>query len=167
MMRLITRTDDAVALIDGRDGRSLTYSELGQAITARARRLAGLRGHVVFLGADPTLESVVDLLALGAAGATVAVLDPSTSTARLAAWQDAYRPAAVLGFRDSADVMDDGSPRDPLPESVLLPTSGSTGSAKFVRLTWAGLTANAHQIGAATGIAPDDRALVHLPLHFS
>ena len=32
MTRLITRTDDAVALIDGSNGRRLTYAELDEAV---------------------------------------------------------------------------------------------------------------------------------------
>jgi long-chain acyl-CoA synthetase len=51
--------------------------------------------------------------------------------------------------------------------AVLLTTSGSTGSAKLVRLSFANLQANARSIADYLGITQDDRALTSLPMSYS
>jgi acyl-CoA synthetase (AMP-forming)/AMP-acid ligase II len=51
--------------------------------------------------------------------------------------------------------------------AVLLSTSGSTGTAKFVRLSRANLDANAASIASYLAIADTDRAPTSLPFHYS
>ena len=51
--------------------------------------------------------------------------------------------------------------------AILLSTSGSTGSPKFVRLPLSALLSNAHAIASVLEIAPDDVAAAYLPLHYS
>jgi acyl-CoA synthetase (AMP-forming)/AMP-acid ligase II len=51
--------------------------------------------------------------------------------------------------------------------SVLLTTSGSTGSPKLVRLTARNLEANALAIGEYLGLGPGERAVQSLPMHYS
>src|SRR5262249_2905250 len=51
--------------------------------------------------------------------------------------------------------------------AVLLPTSGSNGSPKLVRLSYANLQANAASIVEYLGIAPDDRCITLLPMAYS
>lgn len=50
---------------------------------------------------------------------------------------------------------------------LLLPTSGSTGSPKFVRLTRRNLEANAYSIAEALRITSGERAVTSLPLYYS
>lgn len=164
---LHSRSDDAVALIDAGEKRELTHAQLEKAVTDRADEFAGLTGRLTFLGVRPAATSVIDLLALLRVRATVALLDAATPDERLTTWRDGYLPEAVLGFDTSPDVSWEGPPAAPLPESVLIPTSGSTGNPKFVRLCESGLAANAAQIIAGTRMGEGDRALVHLPLYFS
>lgn len=164
---LHSRSDDAVALIDAGEKRQLTHAQLEKAVAERADEFAGLTGRLTFLGVRPAATSVIDLLALLRVRATVALLDAATPDERLTTWRDGYLPEAVLGFDTSPDVSWAGPPAAPLPESVLIPTSGSTGSPKFVRLCESGLAANAAQIIAGTRMGEGDRALVHLPLYFS
>ncbi|MCX6434269.1 MAG: AMP-binding protein [Actinobacteria bacterium] len=164
---LHNRADDAIALIDVIEQRTLTHGQLEAAVAQRADQLAALTGRLAFLGVQPSVTAVIDLLALLTVRSTVALLDNSTPADRLTSWCDAYSPEAMLGFDGRPDVLLASTPTEPMPESVLIPTSGSTGSPKFVRLTEAGLAANARQIIEATRIAEGDRALVHLPLFFS
>ena len=58
---------------------------------------------------------------------------------------------------------------DPIHEdlSLLLTTSGSTGSPKFVRLSKANLQANAHSIRHALELTSRDRTPSSLPFHYS
>ncbi|WP_433267170.1 AMP-binding protein [Actinosynnema sp. CS-041913] len=51
--------------------------------------------------------------------------------------------------------------------AVLLPTSGSTGNPKFVRLSRQALLANASAIADVLEIGPDEVAPTSLPLHYS
>lgn len=51
--------------------------------------------------------------------------------------------------------------------ALLLTTSGSTGTAKLVRLSFDNLQANAESIVDYLGITPEDRALTSLPMSYS
>lgn len=51
--------------------------------------------------------------------------------------------------------------------SLLLTTSGSTGSPKLVRHSYANLEANARNITAFFGLSPEDRPLVDLPVNYT
>jgi acyl-CoA synthetase (AMP-forming)/AMP-acid ligase II len=51
--------------------------------------------------------------------------------------------------------------------AVLLATSGTTGSRKFVRLSLANLEANARSIGRYLELTPDERPITSLPMHYS
>lgn len=51
--------------------------------------------------------------------------------------------------------------------SLLLPTSGSTGSSKFVRLTQQNLEANAVSIAKYLKINAEERPVTSLPMHYS
>ncbi|MEV0136170.1 AMP-binding protein [Dactylosporangium sp. NPDC050688] len=70
-------------------------------------------------------------------------------------------PAAALWQRD------DPSPVQPHPDlALVLSTSGSTGSPKAVRLSYANLAANSAAVAASLDVTPADRAVTSLPLHF-
>lgn len=158
----------SIAVVDAASGASLSHDELLGRVRERGRELSRLAGHVVLLGVDNDLRSLLDLLALTGIGSTVAVLDPNVDAATLREWQGAYAPSATIGFRHSPDSVAEGLTSQPArPERVLLATSGSTGSPKFVRLSAENLLANARQIVAALGIDPEQRALAHLPLFYS
>lgn len=51
--------------------------------------------------------------------------------------------------------------------SLLLPTSGSTGSPKLVRHSYRNIEANAENVKNLFGICSDDRALASLPMHYT
>ncbi|MBO3747096.1 AMP-binding protein [Streptosporangiaceae bacterium NEAU-GS5] len=124
------------------------------------------------------LTSVGLYLSALAARRPVALLDPGLSTDALPELADRYRPALIAGF-DIGDLpgyleqapgvhRSAGDPAPVHPDlALLLPTSGSTGSPKLVRLSRAAVLANAHSIAAALAIGPDDVAPTSLPLHYS
>jgi len=51
--------------------------------------------------------------------------------------------------------------------ALLLPTSGTTGSPRFVRLSYENLNSNAAAIAEYLELTPKERPLLHLPLHYS
>lgn len=158
----------SIAIIDAGSGQTITHDELTERVGKRRRIFDQFAGHVVLFGAANEIGSIIDLLALLGAGSTVAALDPATDKSTLERWREAYRPTATIGFHATPDSDSDSVVARPVrPERLLLATSGSTGSPKFVRLTIENLIANATQIVAALGIDAEQRALAHLPIFYS
>ncbi len=136
---------DALALVEGE--RRISHGELGDLVLAEAARLGPERRvHVLTMRHD--VESVVRLLGALTAGHPVALVGPQER-------QSAAITAEYDGVRDVHPDL-----------ALLLSTSGSTGSPKLVRLTAAGLAANAESIAAYLGLTTADRAVTVLPLHY-
>jgi acyl-CoA synthetase (AMP-forming)/AMP-acid ligase II len=137
---------------------------------------------------------VIGLLSAAAAGHATALIDPSLPEDVLKGLIEAYQPELVLGARDFGEklraVADAGAAsgslssragaiewiaRDLGPSSVpidpalelLLSTSGTTGSRKYVRLSRDAVVANARQIAKALAIDESSVGVAHLPLHYS
>lgn len=164
---LFSRKDDAPALINGLTGEAVSYAKLRTLVRRRADALAACSGAMLIVGASTSIEFVVDYLALMEVGATVALVATDTSDAVLQHWMDAYRPDAWWGLINRDSRAPSGNGREPMREAVLLPTSGSTGNPKFVRLTRHNLATNAAQIVEALKIDEGQRVMAHLPLHYS
>lgn len=175
--------DEAVVLIEAASDRVVTAG----AIRERAALLGTLPRGLVFLLADASLEAMTWLHATIEAGFPIALLDAVGDPASVAELLERYRPDIVIDpGRQRLGLLQDGpTARDgralvpgvwyasefgpaPHPDlAVLLTTSGSTGSPKFVRLSRANIRANAEQIVRSLGITSDDRGLASLPLFYS
>ncbi len=92
-------------------------------------------------------------------------------------WRETARPATVLveppplpGETEPL-VLEEPEPAIPAEPhgelAVLLPTSGSTGEPKLVRLSTRNLVSNALSIAWYLDITPEERAITSLPLHYS
>lgn len=157
-------------------GAALTRDGLRAAALALAGDWATGDKRLVFLFAANTVGSVVGLLGALAAGHAVALLDPGLAEDRVAALVAAYRPDFALAEAPVAGLGGTWAP-GPLrlgggapirgPVAVLLSTSGTTGSAKFVRLGAPALATNAAQIAAALEIGPESVGIGHLSMHYS
>ncbi|RKT51985.1 AMP-binding protein [Saccharothrix australiensis] len=170
-------------LRDAATGELLGGAELADRVAREAAACAALPPGVLFLRVGTDLPSVLRYLGAFEAGRAVALLDPAQDRAVLDDLVARFRPAAVLGapvdgdpapgYRAGADgwarVAAEGvagvAPHPDL--AVLLPTSGSTGNPKFVRLSRRALLANASAIADVLGIGPDEVAPTTLPLHYS
>ena len=124
----------------------VTYRELEERVAERAVVLAGPR-RVHVLVAQNTADFIVEYLACLRLGHVVALASACRA--------DQIR---VL-YGDADDLHPD--------LAVLLPTSGSTGNPKMVRLSHQNLQSNAHAIVAALGLSERDRALTTLPAAYS
>jgi acyl-coenzyme A synthetase/AMP-(fatty) acid ligase len=164
---LLGGADPNIAIVDAGTGDHLTYSQLAELVSERAEQLSPLAGNVVFLTATQTIPTIVDYLALLRVQATTAMLDQALPRNVVESWIAAYKPAAVLGFPGQPAAPFTCDPREPRPERLLLATSGSTGSPKFVRLSEHNVVANASQIAEALHLTPSERAIAHLPLFYS
>ncbi|BDG07090.1 AMP-binding protein [Anaeromyxobacter paludicola] len=176
--------DSALALLDPVARIALTHGELRERADEGARALALVPRGLAVLLCRNDVPTVVAWLALVEAGWPVLLLDADADPAVTAPLLARYVPEVVIGpaeslpaaapwrriaFPGAPAVRRDGPPGPPPhPElTLLLSTSGSTGSPKLARLTRAAVEANARSITEALGIADHERAAGSLPLHYS
>lgn len=161
------RGTDPALVFEG--GVAVTYGDLAEAARARRHGRAPGDKRLVALVAESTPQALTDYLAALACGDAVVLLPPG---------QGALRATVIERF-DPHEVAEAGANgwqrcvrhQRPLalhPElALLLSTSGSTGEAKFVRLSYRNLLANAAAIGEYLGLDGTERGLMNLPLHYS
>lgn len=165
-------------LVDVAGGRTLAGADLTAAIARAGEALAALPPGVLFARMSIDLSSVLTYLGAFESGRAIALIDPALDADVLAGLVSRFRPAAVLaasgdapaGYRVEGDhwVRTSAEGVRPHPDlAVLLPTSGSTGNPKLVRLSRAGLMANADAIAQVLHIDADEVAPTCLPLHYS
>ena len=146
---------------------SLTYSELAARVDEVAARL-GPRPRLVLTAMRPTVEHVVGYLGAMSAGHPVLVTEDDP--ARIAELVDRFDPDVVLHAAGDDVALEErrATGRHVLhPDlALLLPTSGSTGAPRHVRLSHANVLANAAAIGDYLCLTADDRAITSLPLHY-
>ncbi|WP_290058182.1 AMP-binding protein [Amycolatopsis solani] len=165
-------------LVDVAGGRTLAGAELSAEVGRSMEALAGLPAGVVFARMSVDLDSVLTYLGAFESGRAIALIDPALDADVLAGLVSRFRPAAVLSA--SGDAPDGYSVRGadwvrdaaegvrPHPDlAVLLPTSGSTGNPKLVRLSRQAILANADAIAQVLHIDSDEVAPTCLPLHYS
>lgn len=175
-----------VALLMADSGHAVRYGELDEWIEANRQLLRGLpRPALAFQFAPNSDGAVASYLACLAEGVPLGLGEPAiTSRTRVI---EAYLPSAlILPAKETAPEqyeivggMSGGelrlwrrssgayhvTPHRDL--ALLLATSGSTGDAKFVRLSLANLQANARSISTYLGLEPGEIAIQSLPLHYS
>ncbi|WP_263372825.1 non-ribosomal peptide synthetase/type I polyketide synthase [Granulicella aggregans] len=157
--RQAAATPNAIALEC--EGESLTYAELDARVNKLARYLVSsgvLRGEVLGIYMERSIELVVSLLATWKAGATYIPLDPTFPMERLKmVFEDLHQPTILTQSRLAADLpsagtrlicvderwaaidVEDAGPLDlkydPSAVAYVIYTSGSTGRPKGVEVT--------------------------------
>ena len=194
LLPLIAPLEAAPAIRDDRGNVWLTREEVRVASLRLAETIASEQKQLVFLFCGANSETVIGLLAAAAAGHATALIDPSLTGDRLKGLVEAYQPELILGsraFGEKLRAVADAAAntrsltseagviewiaRDAEPPSVpinpalelLLSTSGTTGSQKYVRLSRDAIVANARQIAEALAIDERSVGVAHLPLHYS
>ena len=167
-MLLDSRADSDVVLIDAESGHTTTVHD----VRSRAAELVELAPTLTFLVPDGSVESWLSALALLEAGAPVALVDPTTGLDAVRRLLDTYQPDLVLDPARCLIDADSEHPRAGRVEvhpalAVMLTTSGTTGSPRFVRLSTDNLLSNANQIARALALGPDHRAVTTMPLSYS
>lgn len=168
----------APAIVVGQSDRVLSHRELAESVQELS---AQLQGGLTFLFADSTFASIRGYLACLQAGSPVALLDAGLDPAFAGRLVDLYRPSIIMGSPEATEPFVAGAAhlapnvwivaetlREYHPDlAVLLTTSGSTGSPKFVRLSKRNLATNTAAIIDSLGIESHDRTITTLPLHYS
>lgn len=170
-LSLLNIVDDAApALIDDDATEWCSYGQLRASVQTWSEKLSGPKSLILF-SIENRVNHVACLLGALDAGHAVALVDPSMSDERMAALKLGYEPDCVITSDMSGALQLQGrpSPRQAIHQdnSLLLSTSGSTGSPKFVRLSLQNLISNAHAIANALDIKSAESGLGHLQLHYS
>lgn len=173
----------APAIVSGKD-RPMTYGELREGSDRFSESLEVRSGKTLgFLLCRNSPECLIAYLGALRSGQAVCLLDADLQPELLNHLLDSYlphwifapEPRPCVGYAQS-EIQNGYLYRqaavgitDPIaPElALLLPTSGSTGSPKLVRLTLENLQANAESIVSYLGITEEERGLTSLPMPYS
>ena len=158
----------AIAIIDV--DRNISYGDLIDDISNWQNQIDLQQKSLVFFYLENAANVVAPLLACMASHHAVALLDINLSNAIKHDLETKYQPELVVNAHQNAvtfahrdtsavDISDD--------LSVLLSTSGSTGSPKFVRLSRDAIISNAFAIAKSQDLCADSRASAHLDIHYS
>ena len=173
------------ALIDTTTARSMSYRALATAVVDGARRLTRSGKGLVCIALRNDLEGVLCYLSALASGHAVLVCSQQELAGGNSSLLSRYEPDVIL-WRENASPVELAPHRHiPLPEifgykaaasvaantfvhpdlALLLLTSGSTGSSKSVRLSYANIASAARQVASALRMEAHERTLLSLSLH--
>ena len=168
----------ALAVIDD-SGEQLSYGEICDFSAEFGRQLPAR--SLIFLLAENRIGSLLGYTASLTNRVVPLILSAKTEAGLYEHLRDLYRPAYLwapeemdfpyeIVFRAHGYVLrKTGFDPVPLYEelSMLLPTSGSTGSPKLVRHSYRNIEANADNVRRLFGLTADERAMAVLPMHYT
>ena len=162
----LERHSDRTALIE--DRRTVSYGELVHLADAFAERLGGDRS-LIYLEADNSVDAIAAYCACLRGGHAVHLYrDYDEATLSLLMRQ--YEPNLLIrsdGERHGVETIST-QPAQMHPDlRVLLSTSGSTGSPKFVKLSARNISSNADSIAQYLGLSIEDRSITSLKFNYS
>ncbi|MCV7225842.1 AMP-binding protein [Mycolicibacterium komossense] len=141
----------------------LTYRDLAHRV-ADSAAILGNRRRLILMETRNELGTLVPYLGALARRHVVLPVPPGRDTADIVA---TYRPDTVITGDGGVEFLAEPSADALHPElSLLMSTSGSTGSPKLVRLSRENLISNADAIGKYLGIDENDRAATTLPMSY-
>ena len=177
-MRFFNRERSEV-LVHSIDGTAIT----GADVAAKADYFRAMNATLAFILTDATRESVLGLLGALEAGIPLLPFDARANPESINALVDRYQPDLMLTPESlTADLVDlppgeilepgcwrlrNATPTIHPDLCLLLPTSGSTGSPKLVRLSRRNLLSNATAIAASVDINAASKGITSLPLFYS
>ena len=167
----LDRPTDAPVLIDPIADRVWTQDELADVVSKTAETMATGRRELVFCLCERDIASVIGHLAAVRAGHPVAMLAATLPADLIDALIERYQPGFVIHHNDgqTPTITASGVAPPALAEdlTVLLSTSGTTGSPKFVRLSRGNIDSSSDSIATYLGLGSTERAIQSLPMHYS
>ncbi|MBO4874558.1 MAG: AMP-binding protein [Bacteroidales bacterium] len=178
---LDSKPKDRVAVIDD-NGTNLTYGE----ICDFSMRFSGVipRRSLIFILSRNTIGSFLGYAAALSSGIVPLIISAKTEQILYENLRDKYSPSYLwvpedkvssfnyvsTGFAEHGYVLlktGMSSPKLHNDLSLLLSTSGSTGSPKLVRHSYRNIEANAFNVLRIFGLTCDERPMVVLPMHYT
>ena len=169
-----------VAVIDD-SGRSVTYGDICDFSKEFAKHLP--KRTLIFILSENKIGSLLGYTASLSNRVVPLILSAKTEESLYSNLRDMYKPeymwvpdemVAKLDYEPLFSAWDftlvkTGFPSVPLNEnlSLLLPTSGSTGSPKLVRHSYRNIEANADNVRKLFGLTEDEKAMAILPMHYT
>ncbi len=180
----VEQSEGRLAAIDVRSGRQWSYDELQRDVNQFHAALPQLgRKSLGLLIAQNRYECLVAYLGALNAGCALMLLDFTLNRDLLQDLLDGYRPDWIFSAQPEFEVSGYGRSAAGGPAllekkeqqdlelhvdlSLLLSTSGSTGSPKLVRLAAKNVAANAASIARYLCLAPQERPITSLPMSYS
>ncbi len=183
---MLFERSSAIAIVDPERGETLTFNDVVRGIDELMPIVSSKTRGLIFLLSDNSVGSILAYLAALQSNNAVALINARLVPERIAGLVDSYKPDVIIDcvgsshFEGQTYVREQHksrvcalrAQRDAAPISgnltkLLLPTSGSTGGGKMVRLSNENLEANALSIAEALAIKSGDRAVLSLPIHYS
>ena len=179
-LHLEKKNRDKVAVID--DSRAtMTYGEICDYVEDFRNHLT--ERTLTFILAENSIGSLLGYLSMLSNKIVPLVLSRNTDNALYKNLYDTYQPAYLWAPKEMARelggealweswnyvLIKTGQVSPKLFEelSLLLPTSGSTGSPKLVRHTYRNIEANARNVSMMFKMTGDERAMASLPMHYT
>ncbi len=169
-----------VAVIDD-SGSSITYGDICDFSKDFAKHLPPR--SLIFILSENKIGSLLGYTAALSNRTVPLIISAKTEEGLYTNFRDIYRPeylwvpnelVAKLGYEVIFSAWDyslvkTGYPKVPLYEelSLLLPTSGSTGSPKLVRHSYRNIEANAENVKKLFNLTEDEKAMAILPMHYT
>lgn len=155
-----------IALTDG--SRWITHQELPDLVDDLSRQLPQQERCLVLLPVGTDIPSALWYLACLKSGNVPILISSATTAEFRAAVQQRFAPSIVIDPAHDSLEFPSADPVTLHPDlAVLLGTSGSTGSGRFVRLSRRNLLSNARSIGQYLPMKTGDIAVTNLPLSYS
>ncbi|WP_343562713.1 AMP-binding protein [Kiloniella sp. b19] len=163
------RTNPATPVLIPGTGNRITWQDLKEK-TAYWQEQFGQERKLIALAAERNAESIFAYLAGIESGHVMAMLPPNDAQA-LKAFERDFAPDISVCFQNGLpEIRQSHSvvPCELHPDlCLLLPTSGSTGVSKVVRLSRQNVESNAQAIIDYLNLTEHDRSALILPLHYS
>lgn len=177
MLFNITQTKaDRMAVIED-NGLTHTYMQLHDDIENFSSRIKLTNKQLILVLAQNNYQTLISYLSVLHNQDAVMLLNADLEKTLLYTIIDTYQPAFIIGEIEHADYLsvENGILKKMVEPSysihsdlaLLLSTSGTTGSVKFVRLSYRNLEANAKSIADYLKLSHEDRGLANLPMHYS
>ena len=156
-----------IALIE--NSKEITYGELAEEVTKCCRFFESegmTAGKLIFFVCQYSIDMVTAYLACLEMNVVPLLIDERMAPEIFEDLKSTYRPYFV--WKEGVLIRCEQESLKLYPElSLLLATSGSTGSPKLVRLSKKNILVNAASIAAYLEISKKDRAITTLPMHYT
>lgn len=156
--------------------KEYTSNEINEVINNYREYLVSEQKELVLLKCNNTIDAIAIYIAALNEGHAIMLISEDTNLELLESIVTSYKPKWLFG-----EVLFDGYERQTLGSvrkellklqihpnlAVLLSTSGTTGSQKFVRLSYENIQSNAESIVSYLQITTEERAVMNLPFSYS